>query len=249
MDSGWNPQVGRNLHIGADPAIPVPPGATPAQGTLSTDNGSVISVGNAVYVHPGGQIQFQNAGTSPVHPRAKISAPAGLFNAGLIQGYGILDANVSNSGSLRPQAASMGAFEVTGNFTQADGALLYLTLSKSAPVDQFLLDGTGNIDGTIQLSLLDPANVHVGDQLRLVRSTAGGTIVCTADIFGAGFQWMPVFVPGSGLYAQVTAVPEPSASAFVLLTFCAFWWRFKTRSYRPSSVTSSAPVSGSMMSP
>ena len=167
------------------------------------------TAGGVVRVHPDGIL-------------GETAAAGGIHNAGRI-----------NAGTFRGDLTNAGEFEtdwsmfyetrgsVDGDFIQTPDGILRETVRKAQPTAPLTL-ANGDIDlaGTIVITPLDPFDVRVNDRFYLVE--AHNPIDFSASLQSTGFTFEPQLVPGEGLYAVATAVPEPAHAVAVLAAFGLF---------------------------
>jgi MYXO-CTERM domain-containing protein len=132
----------------------------------------------------------------------------GLFNDGWFQGNGRLTADVTNAGVFRPDADRQTVVE--GRFIQTAAGELRQSVRESAPATLVVNGDVVDLAGTITLTPFNQSRAGVGDRFFLIDTDA--PIQYSASITSPipQFRFEPLIVPGEGLYAVLTAVPEPS---------------------------------------
>jgi hypothetical protein len=213
--------VSRDVHIGADPAVPVPAGFAPAVGHVQSEDDAVITVGRTLHVHPGGSLT--HGSVNSVNPRRPtLTVAAGIQNAGNVAGDGIINGDFANSGNLTPLADAHGHLHINGRFVQTRSGVLHERFDEAAPVERFSVTGpTVDLGGSIVLTIIGADHVRVDDRFLVLRTTAPINYSATIRSTEA-FTYAPLFEPGTGLYAVVTSVPEPGVAVLAFIALLGF---------------------------
>jgi hypothetical protein len=96
---------------------------------------------------------------------------ATLDNQGLLTGVGTVTGSVTNSGQVSPGNNGPGTFTVTGTFTQtATGALNIKIggLSAGSQYDRLAVSGAANLNGTLNVSLINGFFPSLGDHFDIL---------------------------------------------------------------------------------
>ncbi len=166
-----------------------------------------------------------------------------VASVGTLGGSGSLGRNLRNQGRLSP-GHSPGLIEVEGDFVQDANAQLVLELAGTAreDFDRILVENNVELNGLIQVILLDGFEPEVGDIFDVIEAAVihdlGVTWVLPDPIHGVGLRTDIVDLPDhqalriSGVqWAPVTAIPAvPEAGTLWLAaSSCALWgfrrWR------------------------
>ena len=118
-------------------------------------NGGVVSIQE-------GTIRFsqdytQTGGTTVLNGGTLNSGNTIDIKDGILTGFGNVNADVLNSGTLRP-GISIGTLAINGNYTQTSTGVLNIEISGITPITQFdLLDvqGATELDGILDVGLID----------------------------------------------------------------------------------------------
>jgi hypothetical protein len=150
---------------------------------LTNDDGTVLIENNSALKVNGTYTQFE-AGVTTLGRTQSDAVP--LLNAdtvdlqgGILQGIGLIGANVSNAGQVVPGGNLLtGLLIILGNYTQTDtGTLLIQLGGLAAETDYSRLDISrqASLDGTLQVSLINSFSPNVGDTFQILTfgSSAG----------------------------------------------------------------------------
>ncbi len=95
-----------------------------------------------------------------------------LAGGSFLRGNGTINGNLFNGGTVSP-GNSPGTIVVAGNYTQTADATLVMEIASAVSFDQLLIAGTADLDGTLQLDLLNGYE-PVGEDFTII--TAGGGV-------------------------------------------------------------------------
>jgi fibronectin-binding autotransporter adhesin len=186
-----------SLYIGGDP---VGPGGT---GQLTVSNGGSVSAVNTVKLWSGGSLNLSN-GT--------VTATT-VDNEGTITGTGTLDANVTGSGIITP-GFSPGILTINGNYDPLASGSLAIELAGNGGVpgtdfDQLVVTGTATLNGTLDLSVINPFTPTPGDTFPLLTaaSRVGTFSNVTGTYLGGGFAFDVLYGAADVTLEVVTAPP------------------------------------------
>jgi hypothetical protein len=175
-----------------------------AAGATLTFNNDVLLQGNPLILSGLGTTQFNNA--------VVTDGGSIVMQAAAMTGNGVVDGNVTHeAGALNP-GDGIGVFEITGDYLQADDALLVIDVSDTSEFghDVLSVTGTAQLRGLLQVTLSDETALRAGDILPILRagSIAGSFRDVILPSLADGLAW-----DLSGLYQQGTlaVVPEPSS--------------------------------------
>lgn len=113
---------------------------------------------------------------------------------GRLSGNGDIIGNITNSGKITP-GNSVGRINITGDYTQTDSGTLILELGGTTPglYDQLQASGNIQVDGTLNIQLLDNYSPAIGDTVTLV--SAGGALSGSFNRivtpYFPGIRWEP----------------------------------------------------------
>jgi hypothetical protein len=211
---GGTLSVASNVHIGADPAIIVLGGSTPAVGNMTVQAGAVATITGTIFVHPGGDILTDRNAAGDT-ARGSINAAA-IQNSGTISGFGLLTAPITNNAVIRPtRDATLGHMDIHGDLFQSSLGILRINYSTDAPVDLLTVTGNANMAGVIDFNFTHTSPLHVGDSFLMFRCT--GSMTGLPNVTStSGYSFIAHIDPGIGYSAIVTAVPEPAAITLIL---------------------------------
>jgi T5SS/PEP-CTERM-associated repeat protein len=155
----------------------------------SWTNSSNVTVGN------------NGIATLTIRNEATVSV-GGLLTvdtSGIVRGNSTITGNVQNDGAVAPgtlssPGTSIGALEISGNFTQTSGGKLQMDISGTAPgsqYDQLLITGSVALDGTLQVSLVNGFAPAAGNRFDILDwSTRSGTFSSvTLPTLTGSLQW------------------------------------------------------------
>ncbi len=190
-----------------------------------TQNGTAVTAGTT-----GAVIVAANAGSSGVYTLNSGTLNAGSvtvnsggtfnFNGGLLS-VGAFNGNLANNGgTLALGSTIVGTTNILGNYSQSKTSALDITLNGTQAGEYDTLDvfGTASLDGTLNISLLDPNSgfytPQYGDKFDiLVAAALDGKFSSVNSLFMPnGLAWQVSYVnTGSNEIVALTAVPLPPA--------------------------------------
>ena len=125
-----------------------------------------------------------------------------------LSGNGTINGNLVNGGTVGP-GNSPGTIFVAGNFTQTPAGTLVMEIASPVSFDQLIITGTADVDGTLQLDLID-GFVPAGEEFTII--TAGG---------GVNGEFTPV-TGSAALTADVTYNANDVVVSFTQANFNVF---------------------------
>jgi hypothetical protein len=201
-----------NLNIGKDGIL--------------TLTGSATSMNTAqINIAKGGELAITNSGGSFVQTSGQTvvdgtldSVPAVQIEGGTLSGSGIINANVIMGGRLSP-GNSPGILTINGNYTQTSfGAYVaeLAGLTAGTGYDQLDVNGTADLDGKLDVNLLNGFTVALGDNFILMKydSETGTFSMVHLPKLSNGLMWDLSYDPGFldlSVTSGVATTPEPSA--------------------------------------
>jgi hypothetical protein len=174
------------------------------------------------------------------------SVPAVQIKGGTLSGSGTINANVIMGGRLSP-GNSPGILTINGNYTQtAFGAYVaeLAGLTAGTGYDQVDVNGTADLAGKLDVSLLNGFTVALGDNFILMKydSETGTFSMVDLPKLSNGLMWDLTYDPGFidlSVTSGVTTTPEPSTYLLwgtVGLLGIGIWVRRRFRAELKSSV-------------
>jgi hypothetical protein len=194
---------GGRIVIDHDAQVGTPGAARTAQPVASLGGNPEVS--GVLRIHPDGEFF------------GSVVATGGVQNAGRIAEGAHVIGDLVNSGEFDggdPGTGNFSRSSVVGDFLQtAEGVLRLRTSSFPANKSLTLSGGTVDVGGTIIFTPTSPGGAKVGDRFPLIGTEA--PINYSANLVSGvvGMSFDPLLVPGDGLYAVTTAVPEPAGAA------------------------------------
>ena len=102
----------------------------------------------------------------------KIKAPKGMkIKSGKLAGTGTIDGDVLNEGGNVAPGHSPGAITINGNYTQTSNGTLNMEIagtSAGTQYDQLIINGTANLAGTLNLTMLNGFVPKAGNNFQLL---------------------------------------------------------------------------------
>ena len=151
---------------------------TPGGTTLTTTgnvsgSGTIEKSGNGTWKQTGtsthtGDLNI-NQGTLQVD--GMLPSNITVNSGATLQGSGTAGGNVTNNGTVKPSGNAAGTLTVGGNYTQTASGRLELQVRANKPSDVFKVNGTAQLDGTLDLDL-EPG-IYKGGNNYLIQ-TGGG---------------------------------------------------------------------------
>jgi Ca2+-binding RTX toxin-like protein len=142
-------------------------------GTVESQGGTLSFGNNYNYTQTGGQT-ILNGGTI-------IAASTIGFNlqGGSLSGNGTATGNVTNAGTIDPGLTGIGQINLTGNYTSTNTANINIELgstTKGSGYDFFDISGSANLNGTLNVSLINSFTPTLGQVFEVVEygSLIGG---------------------------------------------------------------------------
>lgn len=154
------------------------------QGTINIENGGAILNESGTFdnnFNNPGTIILKSGGTIHNTPPAKLelgnitNEGGTIENSSILNGEATITGNLNNSGTLAP-GDSPGLYTITGNYTATNTSIHNFEVggTTSGSYDVLNVDGTANISGTLNVSLIDgfiPATYH---ELPIITGTING---------------------------------------------------------------------------
>lgn len=170
----------------------------------------------------------QTGGLTRLNGTANVGSGQTLaLQGGILSGDGVITAPagttaVTNTGgTVSPGNDAPGQFSLNGNFVQGAGGALLIELSGATPVSQFDffdVNGAVNLNGSVQVSLLNGFSPALNDTFRFLEFNAGAR----TGQFAGPVKLDPAFpfdyqlsYDNMGAYITVVLIPEPSTCALL----------------------------------
>jgi autotransporter-associated beta strand protein len=206
-------------------------GTASLNGTLASANGFVLNFGRNIAGR--GQIQSNNSLADAAIINGDVNGDS-LTNylefTGYVKGVGTFN-NVAFSGTFSP-GLSPTLMTIGNNILMPSGVLdLEIGgLSRGGQYDAFDITGLMQLDGTLQVTLINAYSPGLGDQFLLFQGISGGSFGGTFDNYlfpnlDEGLAWDISLLYSNGILQVVEAVPEPSSLLPLLMTAALFWRR------------------------
>ena len=166
---------------------------------VSISNLTDLSIGAVTIVS--GSLTVRLSGTTS----GAVSVPE---NSSFV-GTGTVSGDLSNAGTVSP-GASPGSIAVEGDYAQETTGILKIELGGTTPdtdYDQLTVTGTATLDGTLQVSLIDPFTPAVGDSFTIMTYASRTGTFTTEDLpaLGAGLDWEIDYDPTEVTLTVVTS--------------------------------------------
>ncbi len=189
--------------------------------TINVSDGSSLAMNNEVHLN-GNVITKSGAGTLAINNILVTDGGVIDVQEGVVTGGGLLAGNLVNSGGLISPGNSPGILEVTGNYFQADSAMLSIEIAgKEAGVsyDVLVIGGTAFLKGFLEISFLDGFEPSLGDSFQILQANRieGAFESFLLPELGQGMQWNLTEISSQGLVSVVSAVPEPQSCLLLSL--------------------------------
>ncbi len=153
-----------------------------AQSGSGTFNGMISGSGDVTINNPDGFINFATdqtyTGTTIIEAghllvNAQLSSSNVLINpTGALSGMGTIVGNVINSGILSP-GSSPGTMTINGNYTQNSNSTLLIEIASDRSFDQVAVGGSAQLEGTLQVQLLDGFVPDAGSKFTILTTEKG----------------------------------------------------------------------------
>jgi len=194
--------------------------------TTGTVNiGALTDTSASLFQMAGGNDYVQTGGaTSLWSAHSTLSAPTVNIEGGLLQGFGTIQGNLINSGTVHP-GDGPGILTVMGNYTQNSGGILNIAIGGLTSGSQYSVlsvSGKASLSGMLEVNFANGFSPTVDDTFVILASSGlSGTF--TDNTIQAGNVTFDVEYSPAGykndvvlLVAQVSSVPEPAS--LVMLT-------------------------------
>lgn len=209
---------------------------TPTQnGMLSAGNGFVLNFGRNIVGR--GQIQSNNLLADAAIINGDVNGDSFtnyLEFTGYVKGVGTFN-NVAFSGTFSPGLSP--TLMTVGNVLYTPTSVLDMELggsvTRGSQYDAFDITGFMQLDGTLQISLINAFSPSLGDQFLLFQGISGGSFGGTFDAFNfpalnPGLAWDTSLLYSNGILQVVNAVPEP-ATLLPFAMISGLFWRRRRR--------------------
>ena len=110
-----------------------------------------------------------------------------IWSPGTLAGNGTVQANVINSGHVRP-GNSAGVLDIVGNYTQQVGAALEIELGGITPAlqyDSLAVTGAATLGGTLIVSLINNFTPMAGNSFQILTANGGLTGTFATEVLPA----------------------------------------------------------------
>jgi hypothetical protein len=202
-------------------------GTLNSSGRLDLGSGQLINTGtiNNSGTFSGGD--FYNSGT--LNNSGQMGTPfhTSFTNGqgGIVSGTGSVTGNVTNAGTMMPGSPT-GVFTINGDYTQTSTGSLVEEVGWLNGNNASLLavNGTADLDGTLELLLLSGYTPKVGDSFILMTFLQEfGSFNSITGLYLGNDEYLQLFYDPHDLRAVVETVPapEPSSVLFVLVGLLA----------------------------
>ncbi|NQT39562.1 MAG: PEP-CTERM sorting domain-containing protein [Planctomycetes bacterium] len=226
--ASWRPgvftQAGGTVSIGTDLWLTHATATSTADGTYKLQGGELNLTG--------GQI-------------LKGNKPATFeFTGGTLKDVGSIDMTLDQDGGTLAPGATIGTTNILGDYHQAAAGDLQIEINGygqgTDPGSDYVgVDGNANLDGTLEIVLLDGFMPATGDTFDVVTTTTGSMLLGSTfglDDSQAGLlpaqYWVATVLPGDKILQLSVGVPEPSTlvlAALGLLGMAFYGWRRKRK--------------------
>jgi hypothetical protein len=119
-----------------------------------------------------------------------------VSNAATLSGTLTINGNVTNSGQINPGGSgTAGVLTINGNYTQTASGVLNIDIggTGSGNYDQLVVSGSGNLDGTLTVFMINGYNPLSGDTFQIV--TSGMPLTGTFATVNVGPFQPPIYDP------------------------------------------------------
>jgi hypothetical protein len=161
-------------------------GTTSVASNVTFLNAGLFSLQSGTFYVAG--LYEQLTGQTDLAAETVLKADGGIeIDAGLLSGNGTVQASVTNNGTLLPgEDGAPGVVTINGNYTQtATGTLaIQIAATDVASFNQLVVNGTANLDGTLDVMLLNGYMPNSGDSF--VVMTFGAASGSFAAVTGDG---------------------------------------------------------------
>ncbi|MDD3580125.1 MAG: autotransporter domain-containing protein [Desulfobacca sp.] len=118
-----------------------------------------------------------------------------LDNFGTLTGFGLIDGDLTNTGTVNP-GTSTGTLNVTGSYTQNALGTYVVEIASATDYDIIAVDGTAQVDGTLQPVLLGGYNPPYNQVFPGIITATGGVTGTFANIL-SNITWKLLYHPTS----------------------------------------------------
>jgi hypothetical protein len=194
--------------------------------TTGTVNiGALTDTSASLFQMAGGNDYVQTSGTTSLwSAHSTLSAPTVNIEGGLLQGFGTIQGNLINSGTVHP-GDGPGILTVMGNYTQNSGGILDIAIGGLTSGSQYSVlsvSGRASLSGMLEVDLMNGFSPTIDDKFVILTSSGlsgtfadntiqVGNVTFDIEYSPAGYKNDVVL-----LVAQVSSVPEPAS--LVMLT-------------------------------
>ncbi|MES2569230.1 MAG: hypothetical protein V4710_04145, partial [Verrucomicrobiota bacterium] len=148
-------------------------------GTVATSFANVVLNNSGAIVAGSGTLNFngpftQTSGTTELNGGALFTVGTLNFAGGDLTGSGTITGNVSNTGAtvFPGGIEASGVIEITGNYTQGAGGTLAIEIGglvAGQDFDQLDVGGTADLNGTLDLALINSYSAPAGSSFETLR--------------------------------------------------------------------------------
>jgi hypothetical protein len=154
-------------------------------GTLNAAGSTVVAPGGQAVLGAGASVAIndtlQNSGVVTLAGIVGANLNGGLDNqGGLVEGVGQANVGIplTNAGMVSPGFAvagsEIGLLELTGTYTQEPNGLLAIQLASAGEHDVLAVDGSANLGGQLDVSLLNGFTPQLGEQFQIITGGVWG---------------------------------------------------------------------------
>jgi fibronectin-binding autotransporter adhesin len=169
----------------------------------------------------GGNDYVQTGGTTSLWSTSSTLAAASghavNIEGGLLQGFGTIQGNLINAGTVHP-GDGPGILTVNGSYTQSSTGLLDLQIggTSSGSFSELVVNGSASLNGMLDVSLMNGFLPTSGDQWVILTSTSLSGTFIDSVIHDGGFTFTATYSPAGFtndvvLTLAVASVPEPAS--------------------------------------
>ncbi len=170
-------------------------GTTSVANNVTFLNGGLFSLQSGTFYVAG--LYEQVTGQTDLAAETVLTATGGVeIDDGVLSGYGTVQANVTNSGTLLPgEDGAPGVLVINGNYTQTAAGTLDVQIGATgaAGFDQLAISGTATLDGTLNVTLLGGYVPNSGDSFPVM--TFAAEVGSFAAVTGDGPLFTVVYDP------------------------------------------------------
>ncbi len=195
-------------------------------GTLNAANGFLVDYGKNL-VGQGTVNSTNSLAKASIINGSVEGTGSGLNLTGYIKGVGTYSGNITFSGTYSPGLSPAAVY--LENMDLVPTSVLVMEIGgivSGSQYDVLNLSGSGKLDGTLEIDLLNGFTPSAGDSFDIINGTTNGTFdSLSLPALSPGLHW-----DTSALYSTgtITAVPEPSTLVLLgiaAISLIGFGWR------------------------